>query len=865
MDVLTEILKWSASRPGWQRDALRRIVQTSELTEQDIDELTELCKGGHGLSAPIESVPLAKEQLRSPAEERRAVTLSSLTHVGGVNALAPGQRLEFAPGMTVIFGENAAGKSGYTRILKSACRARGSEEILANCLEEAPPQPPRAVLMGKSGDATFEVEWGDDAVSHDVLSQVNVFDSYCAAVYVKDKTDVAFRPFGLDIFDRLSESIERVKRLLERERRSVSEQDPVLPQVAPNTSISRLLGSLSSLTSLDEVSRLATLTSEEELRLETIHKLNQEARAGTRASTIKTLQLRSRRITDLQKHLENLQQTLGAEALADLKKLWQSKNELANAAEALNKATLDALPIKSVATDVWRTLWEAARTYSEAEVYQHYSFPHVGEDARCVLCQQVFDKGAVERMVSLEQHIRSDANQKADQASSLLQDRLEKLQNLVPGTKSTLDAIQEVELESEGLAKQLRVLLDAAESARIATLLNASQRFEQSVVPLELGEFTIRLEELVASIGTRTQALNSERDDKAEAALRKELDELESRATLRTNLQLVVDEIERKKRLAAYELCIKETSTAAITRKSTEITKATVTDQLSAGFAREIKRLKFDHVEVELSPAGGSRGALYHKLELRRARSASLPSIVSEGEARTLSIAAFFAELSTAANPSAIIFDDPVSSLDHLWRERVAARLCEEAKERQVIVFTHDIVFLLALSASAENLGVAIKHQYIRRDPAVGSGICRQELPWVALGVKKRIGVLKAQFQAAEKLERTGEIDRYEREAAYLYGLLRETWERCVEEVLLVGIVQRYRQGIQTQHIGKLSRISEDFCDRLAAGMSKTSRWLPGHDQAPAENTPIPRASELGLDIDELEAWFNDVNKVMQK
>src|SRR5690606_24023602 len=113
------------------------------------------------------------------------------------------------------------------------------------------------------------------------------------------------------------------------------------------------------------------------------------------------------------------------------------------------------------------------------------------------------------------------------------------------------------------------------------------------------------------------------------------------------------------------------------------------------------------------------------------------------------------------------------------------------------------------------------------------------ELPWVALGVKKRIGVLKSQLQAAEKLERAGEIEKYEREASYLYGLLRETWERCVEEVLLVGIVQRYRQSIQTQHIGKLSRISSHFCDRLEAGMTKTSRWLPGHDLAPAENSHV--------------------------
>ncbi|MDP3617342.1 MAG: AAA family ATPase, partial [Rhodoferax sp.] len=63
------------------------------------------------------------------------------------------------------------------------------------------------------------------------------------------------------------------------------------------------------------------------------------------------------------------------------------------------------------------------------------------------------------------------------------------------------------------------------------------------------------------------------------------------------------------------------------------------------------------------------------------------------GEQRCLSIAAFFAELSTADDPSGIVFDDPVSSLDFQWRGSVAQRLVEESKRRQVIVFTHDVVF----------------------------------------------------------------------------------------------------------------------------------------------------------------------------
>ncbi len=44
--ALEIILEWSEDRPQWQRDALRRVVQQSSISDQDIEELTELCKQG---------------------------------------------------------------------------------------------------------------------------------------------------------------------------------------------------------------------------------------------------------------------------------------------------------------------------------------------------------------------------------------------------------------------------------------------------------------------------------------------------------------------------------------------------------------------------------------------------------------------------------------------------------------------------------------------------------------------------------------------------------------------------------------------------------------------------------------------------
>jgi ABC-type sulfate/molybdate transport systems ATPase subunit len=233
--------------------------------------------------------------------------------------------------------------------------------------------------------------------------------------------------------------------------------------------------------------------------------------------------------------------------------------------------------------------------------------------------------------------------------------------------------------------------------------------------------------------------------------------------------------------------------------------------------------------------------------------------VVSEGEQRCLSIAAFFAELSTADDPSAILFDDPVSSLDYKWRDSVARRLVGEAKHRQVMVFTHDVVFLLQLKQYAKQQSVDMLDQHMKQVHSIGAGICEQEVPWIAMKVNKRIGVLKNCWQEADKLFRNGHQAVYEKEAVLIYGQLRETWERGLEEVLLCGVVERFRVGVQTQQIEVISDITPEDCQAVEAGMTKCSKWLSGHDQAAAAPQDIPEPDELIQDIEALEKWVGTI------
>jgi hypothetical protein len=66
--VLELILEWSLDRPAWQRDALRRIVQTDKRTDGDIAELVALCKRGRMQNPPADGLaPIPLESAHLPA------------------------------------------------------------------------------------------------------------------------------------------------------------------------------------------------------------------------------------------------------------------------------------------------------------------------------------------------------------------------------------------------------------------------------------------------------------------------------------------------------------------------------------------------------------------------------------------------------------------------------------------------------------------------------------------------------------------------------------------------------------------------------------------------------------------------------
>ena len=171
----------------------------------------------------------------------------------------------------------------------------------------------------------------------------------------------------------------------------------------------------------------------------------------------------------------------------------------------------------------------------------------------------------------------------------------------------------------------------------------------------------------------------------------------------------------------------------------------------------------------------------------------------------------------------------------------IVNRLLEEAKHRQVVIFTHEITFFMELKTEAGKNGVTFEQETICKicnEPGDISSI----IPWQGMNVKDRIGKLKNDLQGIVAIFNSGDMDTYYYRATEWCELLRESWERAVEEILFNDAIQRYNPCVQTQRLKK-APFTQNLYTELEHGMTECSAWC--HDQARAINGNIPSADDL--------------------
>lgn len=855
-EALANILAWSADSPGWQRDALRRLATQAALESVEIDELASICKGDN------RAVPLEAGHLRSPNRERGEVYLRQVHGVRHVNALAPDQRLTFhRVGLTIIYGDNGSGKSGYARILKKVCRARmsGRAQEIGPDIYDAAPGTPSATIEYAIGGQNRTCVWQLGQPADTALSGISVFDSRTANVHVDDANDVAYTPFPLKLLGALAQLCKSVKDKLAAEIAQIKAQTPEAirtPACSSHTMVGRLMAQLTSDTAPAAVEALAALTEAEQDRLAqlTADLAGDPARAARQLVALKT------KVDGHVARLDRLFASISDHTVNNLRRFAVDSDAARRAAEAASSALFRDEPLPQIASEVWQALWASARAFSDAKAYPEARFPVTDPGSVCVLCQQELTLVAADRLNRFEAFVRDDSQQRAEAARVAYDRALAtfKGEAISLAEMASIVATVRDELRQDGLALEIRgATLRALWRHRQIRRRHANP---SAAIDVPIAQFPRQvLVDQIVEVDARANALAAEAGSPARAALLAEKAELADRQWLGGIRADVLAEIERREKIARLEAAQRDTATNRVTNKSTEIAQAIVTDALRAQFAREVASFEISGLAVELRQQNSIQGIPRFKVALARKPTAAVGQVLSEGEHRCVALAAFMAELATTENKSGIVFDDPVSSLDHKHREAVAKRLFAEAAHRQVIVFTHDLAFLFELYRASDDAQprspVAISS--ISRG-AYKAGFCRSEPPFKARRVNDITTSLRNQLAGERYHFEQGNQDEWRKSVKSIATTLRDTWEIAVEEA--VGhVIRRLSNEVRTTGLVKLTAITVPDCEAMRDGFGRCSELL--HSVAAALNRPLPRPEALTAEIDALAAWAESLRQ----
>jgi len=867
MSLLDSICDWSATLPDWHGDAVRRLLLQEDFTEEDRDELIAILKSKYNLPVDKEilPIPLKKGDISGAPETVASIILKSISGLENINKIQDGSELPFSDtGLTVLYGENGTGKSGYARVLKRACRARDtSERILPNVFVAGHTAPAKATFNISVDGQDQSVVWTDGQQSDGILTNICVFDAKCARVIVDHRNEIFYLPYGAHVFSGLARVLGEIKAILQGECPSFQRLE--YTDISASTKAAKFITGLSRETTDEQINEFTGWETENEEALKQLSASITKAEADDPIQQAKRIRTAKGTISAFREQLVNLHKLV-----SDEDSIRESVTRFISATEAHRLVQVEDFsnePLSGICTDAWKALYEAAKNYSVNVVYKDEEFPTVGEGKVCVWCMQELDADAKTRLIRFKNHMENATLTELNAAQTAVRQLLDKYTGpTFKAIKIHADALGEIgtinpDLHEILIEQTLPILRKrAAEFKKMLKYAKLNEIPETAEVP------TAGIEAVETALETEAQKLVKAANPEELEKMKSQLAELQARKLLSQRKDAIIQHRDKMILRNQYLSCINETETGQITRRGRELVSEGFTPALKTALSTELDFFGAGHIPINLRQSG-ERGTTQMQIQLDGCRdnSIALTQILSEGEQKALAIGGFLAELNAGNHPNPIVFDDPVCSLDHRYREKVAERLATEATKRQVIIFTHDIAFLMQLGFKAETYETPFTAMTIqRRGEHVGH--CITDLPWHALPVKRRLGHLRERLNQIKGLHET-DLDEYNQQASIVYSLLRETWEAFIEEILLNSTVTRHCQEIQTQRLKSVTITDDDYI-MLEAGMGKCSTWMLGHDKSKALDSNRPNPDEVLGDINNLDEFrkttinrYNDVRK----
>lgn len=811
-DPRTALADWANQSDEWVRFIVRQILGTGRpLPANDIDYAYDLFRQEKSFDERVLPTQARLEVQVGNDEAELPLTITKLAEVSGVNALAPGAVIEPHPGLTILYGENGTGKTGYSRIFKALADSRTADVVLGDITAEIE-QSPSARISYALGEEEKDFVWTGQR-GHAPFTRMSIFDSPSVNFHVDDDLEYVYVPAVLALFNHVIAGIKAVQSKIESAVSDLTSGTVTLLSRFPKDSgVYPLIETLGAATNLDGLKARADTDPKIDERIDALRRAVAALEANTTATQI-TLAQRAERVlgqaTSVAASLKAFDVTAYNGALVNRAELQGDYKAFRT--ELFAAADLPADPEES---------WEAFVASGDA-YRQHLVLLGVHDADRCLYCRQPLGDRAKDL-------VRKYGDYLADKISADIRAVTSQLTALTAGVRSIeigeiASFVREYEGRDDPPAFYSHVQrLDVVVSAiRTATTKNSTAASDaQTAAGSLLGDLeaaqirvTDELCDLREQSENRAAALRDKKKEVSELVAAGEL--AKSWPTIQTHVRNA-KEADRLKILARAlpNLC------RAVTELSKNASDQLINQNFGNLFIEECQALRAPTLKVEFVGRLG-------KAQRRKVLSGKYkPSkVLSEGEQKVLAMADFLAEARLAGITAPVIFDDPVSSLDHRRINEVAQRVALLADDNQVIVFTHDIFFATTLLGLFER---SKRCAYLQITDEDGKGrVTRATGPrWDSLSnlrknVNQTIQAAKAvDGEARAALVREG------------YDWIRAWCEVFAETELLKGVSQRYQPNIRmtvlpnikTQAlpdaIAVVTRVFEDAC-----------RYIAGHSQ----------------------------------
>lgn len=811
-DPRSVLVTWANDSDEWVRYLVKGVLATGRaLGVDEINHGYQLFRQEKLLDERVIAAEPQLETATTPQEVEESFRLTRISEVVGVNALAPGAVIEPHAGLTILFGENGTGKTGYARILKALANSRTADVILGDIgLETEEPQS--AKVEYELGSSPSEYRWGGER-GQSPFNRMSIFDSPSVNFHVDDDLEYVYTPSSLALFNHVNAALRGVQERADETATELrSRTVGLLSRFSRDSSLYPLIEQLGAATDLDELRKHADTAANADERIEQ----QQRAVAALEANTIANQITISQRLERVLKQAVQGCEVASNFDSAEYGRFLESRASLAKDYEVFRTELFAAAGLAAEPEETWTTFVRSGEAYR-----QHLEQQGAHDESVCLYCRQPLNSDAAALILKYREFLEGKIAGEIAKCETQLTQLLAQPKALALGDLSAyLDENSAVDPPPSDL-----VLLRKASG--LVTELKA-QTTEYAAVRPELGtdaaacavSLKDRLNEITASlVSLQEQAANRSEALKKEG---EKLIELKAAVELGKSWQQVESQVSDAKE--ADRLAILAKTFPVVSRQVTELSKAAsdrmINESFDTLFAEECAALRAPPLKVQFL---GRQGKAHRRKVLQGKHKPS--KVLSEGEQKVLAIADFLAEARLSGITATVVFDDPVTSLDHRRIDEVANRVAKLAESTQIIVFTHDILFAVKLLSLFETSKRCTYYE-VSDYPNTGHIAARSGPRWDTINtLKKRIEEAISDAKAAE-----GEAQDALVSAGY--GSLRSWCEVFTETELFQGVTQRYQPNVRMTSlpnikVGALPAAIATVTDVF----DRACRYIDGHSQ----------------------------------